>query len=442
MPLRSALFLDFDNVYLSLRDFSEKAAQVFGEAPERWIRWFADGCHDDSGTKNERRILIKRCYLNPNYFRKFRWAYTAAGFKTIDCPPLTGGGKNSADIHMVIDILDILSHHTTFDEFIILSADADFTPVLFRLREHDRQAAIMSTTNAAKALMSSATFPFELDDFAEQALGIGDASSVQDQESASLHPKSRYQGKQEEGANEEEANNVLDFIQARLDASSLAIRASTMGTQINETFGAVIKESKWFGQQTLSGLIRASQRKVLAFWPDEGGLIYDPKRHDPKDYVPASIHELDPDLRNFIKRLRTVGWPLLNPEQFGRIIAATAEGIEQGHVERAPLKKHVRDVLDSAISTDELPDTYQVSSKDLNYLLMGLYREGRKPGENVNSPESIREGLRATAIYMLESRLGGPTEEDLKLLDRLLSDGQVLATPSAGAKDKEVAKTL
>jgi uncharacterized LabA/DUF88 family protein len=51
----------------------------------------------------------------------------------IDCPPLTSQNKNGADIRMVMDILDALNHQTRFNEFILLSSDADFTPLLTRL---------------------------------------------------------------------------------------------------------------------------------------------------------------------------------------------------------------------------------------------------------------------------------------------------------------------
>ena len=53
-----------------------------------------------------------------------------AGFEIIDCPALTSEGKTSTDIHMVLDIIDLLQHEAHYDEFIVFSADADFTPVL------------------------------------------------------------------------------------------------------------------------------------------------------------------------------------------------------------------------------------------------------------------------------------------------------------------------
>ncbi len=84
---------------------------------------------------------MNRCYGNPvprrnthdnstdmNSFPFIRHHFLRAGFEVIDCPPLTAQLKNSADIRIVMDVRDILNHDTHFDEFVILSGDADFTP--------------------------------------------------------------------------------------------------------------------------------------------------------------------------------------------------------------------------------------------------------------------------------------------------------------------------
>ena len=78
-----------------------------------------------------------------------RHHFLRAGFEVIDCPPLTAQLKNSADIRMVMDVRDILTHDTYFDEFVILSADADFTPVLHRLRSHARRTVVFSNDHTA-----------------------------------------------------------------------------------------------------------------------------------------------------------------------------------------------------------------------------------------------------------------------------------------------------
>ena len=111
-----------------------------------------------------RRIVSIRCYGNPaprrnqndnttdmNSFSFVRHNFLRAGCEVIDCPPLTNQQKNAADIRMVMDLRDYLTHPTYFDEFIILSADADFTPVLHRLRQHARRTVIYTNDHMAAA---------------------------------------------------------------------------------------------------------------------------------------------------------------------------------------------------------------------------------------------------------------------------------------------------
>src|SRR5438477_4271946 len=147
---KAALFVDFDNIYLSLQKADRRAAERFARQPDRWLRWLAAGAHavqsrgEAGGQGDPRNVLLRRCYLTPNRFGDYRPFFTRAGFIVVDCPPLTGMGKNSADIVMVMDILDALEHQTRFEEFLVFSGDADFTPVLLRLRMHDRRTAVLT----------------------------------------------------------------------------------------------------------------------------------------------------------------------------------------------------------------------------------------------------------------------------------------------------------
>ena len=84
-----------------------------------------------------------------NSFPFVRHHFLRSGFEVIDCPPLTAQLKNSADIRMVMDARDYLTHETYFDEFIILSSDADFTPLLHRLRAHARRTVIFTNDHTA-----------------------------------------------------------------------------------------------------------------------------------------------------------------------------------------------------------------------------------------------------------------------------------------------------
>jgi hypothetical protein len=84
-----------------------------------------------------------------NSFPFVRHHFLRSGFEIVDCPPLTAQLKNSSDIRMVMDVRDYLTHDTYFDEFVILSGDADFTPVLHRLRAHARRTVIYANDYTA-----------------------------------------------------------------------------------------------------------------------------------------------------------------------------------------------------------------------------------------------------------------------------------------------------
>jgi hypothetical protein len=158
LVLRSVLFVDFDNVFFSLQRADKDAAKAFANDPQGWLDAIESGRLIDEDVSLDgpirRRILMRRCYANPAVMRYFRSWFTRSGFQIVDCPSLTGQGKNSADISMVVDMLDALRHDTHFDEFIILSGDADFTPVLTRLRAHDRRSVIYSNAVTAAAYKS------------------------------------------------------------------------------------------------------------------------------------------------------------------------------------------------------------------------------------------------------------------------------------------------
>ena len=174
--VRAALFIDFDNVFLSLNQIDRRAAKAFAERPAMWLDWFEAGRHatldSEAAAPRPRRILVRNCYLNPAAFAKQRAFFTRAAFTVVDCPALTARGKNSADILMAMDILDAIQHPTRFDEFLILSSDADFTPVLQRLRAHDRMTSVLTNAVTAAAFREACDFSVDLETFAVEALDL------------------------------------------------------------------------------------------------------------------------------------------------------------------------------------------------------------------------------------------------------------------------------
>lgn len=175
--VRTAVFVDFDNIYLGLERQSPEAARQFATNPQRWMGWLRRQVIESDPTYDNvyRRFLVRRCYLNPNSFSRFRADFTRSAFQVIDCPPLTAGGKTSADIHMVLDVLDTLQQETRVDEFMILSADADFTPVLSRLSRHDRRSIVLAVGPASATYRATCDLLLDQDEFIDQLLPDGNS---------------------------------------------------------------------------------------------------------------------------------------------------------------------------------------------------------------------------------------------------------------------------
>src|SRR5262245_34784101 len=207
-PCLSAVFVDYDNIYLSLKRKSEEAAKRFAKEAGRWLREIESGSlitptNASFGT-TPRRIAMNRCYGNPvprrhahdnstdmSSFPFVRHHFLRAGFEVIDCPPLTAQLKNSADIRMVMDIRDLLLHDTYFDEFIILSGDADFTPVLIRLRAHARRTVVFANDFTAAPYTAICDGEIREAALIELILAGGDGAEASREEAAAAAGKGK-----------------------------------------------------------------------------------------------------------------------------------------------------------------------------------------------------------------------------------------------------------
>ncbi len=165
--LRSAIFLDFDNLVSGLRDGAgPEFALRFAEKPEAWLAPLLGD--------RPRRALLRRCYMNPAgtmedgdgsrvRYAEFRWVMMAAGFEVMDCPKLTRL-KNAADVRIALDAMEaMLSPLTRYDEFILLSTDSDFVPLLQRLRAADRRTRLVAHPAVGRVVSSAADEVIGLD---------------------------------------------------------------------------------------------------------------------------------------------------------------------------------------------------------------------------------------------------------------------------------------
>jgi hypothetical protein len=233
--VRSALFVDFDNIYLGLQNEDPRAAEQFATHPGRWLRWLQEDLPNDS--RAGRKILSRRCYLNPSQFSRFRPYFIRSAFEVVDCPPLTRGGKTSADIQMVMDIMDALGHVTRFEEFIILSGDADFTPLLLRLSRHDRRSVVLAAGPASAAYKAACDLLIDQDTFLEEAIGIGEGSPVRP------------------GADSELLQRIAAKVHERASGEVELVATDLPG--IFREFPEFTPDSNWLGFYSLRGMTSA-----------------------------------------------------------------------------------------------------------------------------------------------------------------------------------------
>lgn len=127
--IRSALYIDFENVPLP------------PDAIAHWLAWLEDGMFEADG--RSRRFLQKRVYWNSHAERN-RNLFIKHGFE----PILVGkfpGLKNGADIRMAMDVVEATYTRPEIDEYILLTGDSDFVPVMERLREKAKRSATVVT---------------------------------------------------------------------------------------------------------------------------------------------------------------------------------------------------------------------------------------------------------------------------------------------------------
>jgi len=118
-----ALFCDFENVALGVRDAHYDRFDI-RKVVERLLL--------------KGNIVVKKAYCDWARYEEFKAAMHEASFELIEIPHVRMSGKNSADIRMVVDALDLCYTKGHVDTFVIISGDSDFSPLVSKLRENNR----------------------------------------------------------------------------------------------------------------------------------------------------------------------------------------------------------------------------------------------------------------------------------------------------------------
>lgn len=140
-PTRNmAVFCDFENVALGVRD-AKYAAFDIQKVLERLLL--------------KGNIVVKKAYCDWERYKEFKPAMHEASFELIEIPHLRMSGKNSADIRLVVDALDLCYTKAHVDAFVIVSGDSDFSPLVSKLRENNKLVIGVGVKSSASDLLVS-----------------------------------------------------------------------------------------------------------------------------------------------------------------------------------------------------------------------------------------------------------------------------------------------
>jgi uncharacterized protein (TIGR00288 family) len=135
-----ALFCDFENVALGVQD-AKYAAFDIRRVLERLLL--------------KGNIVVKKAYCDWARYKQFKAPMHEASFELIEIPHVRQSGKNSADIRMVVDALDLCYTKAHVDTFVIISGDSDFSPLVSKLRENNKLVIGVGVKQSTSDLLTS-----------------------------------------------------------------------------------------------------------------------------------------------------------------------------------------------------------------------------------------------------------------------------------------------
>ena len=268
-----AVFCDYENLAIGARDGRLGAFDI-NMALERML---------DKG-----RVLIKRAYSDWKRYSDARRPMHEAGFELIEVPHVSYSGKNSADIHMVVDALDLCYTRPHIDIIVIMSGDSDFSPLVRKLRENNKRVVGLGVKNATSDLLVENCDEFIYYDDLVRRRGKKDAAKSArgaKKEKASAKPKAKSSATDKaakSASNEKPATTktgdvgdameiVLDTVESLFSDRDGDLRGSHLKQTIKRKRPNF--DEAYYGFRTFSALLEeAAKRKLLEIEkPEKGG---------------------------------------------------------------------------------------------------------------------------------------------------------------------------
>jgi uncharacterized protein (TIGR00288 family) len=272
-----AVFCDFENVALGVREAKYDRFDI-GKVLERLLL--------------KGSIVVKKAYCDWDRYKEFKAPMHSASFELIEIPHVRQSGKNSADIRMVVDALDLCYTKSHVDTFVIVSGDSDFSPLVSKLRENDKTVIGVGVKKSTSDLLVSACDEFiYYDDLVREQKPRKPAPAPRPRK-----PEGRKSDKVPAapapaaalGGDEDKVQEALDLVMATIDAlvDERGDDETVWGSMVKQT----LKRRKpgfnesYYGFRSFNQLLEeARARNLLELERDEksGGYIIRPTDYQP-----------------------------------------------------------------------------------------------------------------------------------------------------------------
>ena len=257
-----ALFCDFENVALGVRDANYAAFDI-QKVLERLLL--------------KGSIVVKKAYCDWDRYKEFRKAMHEAAFELIEIPHVRISGKNSADIRMVVDALDLCYPKEHVDTFVIISGDSDFSPLVSKLRENNKVVIGVGVKSSTSDLLISNCDEFIFYDDLVRATGKQRRNKQKKPRKTTTKEKT---SKTKEKSDEEKQQEAIDLVMEMVEDLF-----GERGEQ-EKVWGSMVKQAlkrrkpgfseTYHGFRTFGKLLEEAQsRKLLELELDQksGGYI-------------------------------------------------------------------------------------------------------------------------------------------------------------------------
>jgi uncharacterized protein (TIGR00288 family) len=247
-----AIFCDFENIALGVRDAKMQKFNINLILERLLVK----------GT-----VVFKKAYCDWERYKEFKAVMHDAAFELIEIPHTRQSGKNSADIRMVVDALDLCYTKEHIDTFVIVSGDSDFSPLVSKLRENNKVViGVGVKSSTSDLLMNNCDEFIYYDDLARD-----DESSKKRKRKPSAKKKAASKGESRQrdklGADDDKIDEAISLIMETAEAlhAERGDREKLWGSMIKQALKRRrpgFTES-YYGARSFSDLLEEAERRGL-----------------------------------------------------------------------------------------------------------------------------------------------------------------------------------